>query len=84
VPLWVLRSTFGRLLGKTAGGEQEKVEDHDVVDEDSDSPQRTPSSDSAGEDFELLDKSTDSLAKAAKATGAQKGGKPSKRKGKKR
>lgn len=71
---------MGRVLGRTPQS--------DIVveleEEDSDVPQRTPSSDSAGEDFEILDKSTDSLSKAAKASGAQQGGKPNKRKGKKR
>lgn len=81
LPLWVLRSTFGRLLSKPAQEEVDIVADED---QDSDSPQRTPSSDSADEDFELLDKSTASLKKATKATGAQQAGKANKRKGKKR
>lgn len=81
VPLWALRSTFGRLLGRRAEAEAEIVVDED---QDSDPPLRTPSTDSAGEDFELLTKSTDSLSKATKATGAQQGGKSNKRKGKKR
>lgn len=55
----------------------------DLIDEDeSDGAQPTPSSDSAADDFELLE-STDSLAKA-KTSGAQQGGKASKRKNKKR
>lgn len=81
VPLWVFNSTVGRLL-------PQKSEDIDaeivVDDEDSDTPQHTPTTDSAGEDFEMVDKSTDSLSKA-KATGAQQGGgKSNKRKGRKR
>lgn len=45
-------------------------------------PQRTPSTDSAGEDFEILE-STDSLSKA-KVSGAQQGAKANKRKGRKK
>ncbi|KAK5990380.1 putative J domain-containing protein C2E1P5.03 [Cladobotryum mycophilum] len=81
VPVWLFHVSIGRFLSKgNAGGEE--VEYAEVEDE-SDAPQATPSSDSAGEDFELVDKSTDSLSKA-KATGAQGGGKASKRKTKKR
>lgn len=63
--------------------EEEYVDEDVAEDIDSDVQQPTPNSDSAGEDFELLDKSTDSLSKA-KASGAQQGGKASKRKNKKR
>ena len=77
--MWAFQSTIGRVFGKSSSPDVEIV----VDDEDSDVPERTPS-DSAGEDFEMLDKSTDSLNKAAKATGAQQGGKPNKRRGKKR
>ncbi|KAI6785543.1 putative J domain-containing protein-like protein [Emericellopsis cladophorae] len=81
LPLWLLRSTFGRLLPQSAPViEEEIVVEADESDEQS-AAQRTPSSDS---DFEMLDKSTDSLARVAKATGAQSGGKASKRKNKKR
>lgn len=76
--MWAFRSTIGRFLGQSTP-EVEDVAD----DQDSDAPERTPS-DSAGEDFEMLDKSTDSLQRAAKTTGAQQGGKPNKRKGRKR
>lgn len=82
LPLWVIRSTVGRVFAKSSSVEAETI----VVaeDDESDAPQHTPSTDSAGEDFEILDKSTDSLAKAAiKATGAQQGGKAKKRKGRK-
>lgn len=83
MPVWMVRSTIGRVFGSSQPGAN--ITENIVVDgEDSDDPQRTPSTDSAGEDFELLDKSTDSLNKAAKATGAQSGGKPNKRRGKKR
>ncbi|KAF4459280.1 hypothetical protein FALBO_13951 [Fusarium albosuccineum] len=78
-PVWLFNLTAGRFLTKTSDLEIEIPGDED----DSDVPQRTPSTDSAGEDFELLDKSTDSLSKA-KASGAQQGGKANKRKGKKR
>lgn len=82
LPLWVFYSTVGRFLGSSNAAENETVVV--VDDEESDAAQNTPSTDSAGEDFEILDKSTDSLAKAAtKATGAQQGGKAKKRKGRK-
>jgi hypothetical protein len=57
----------------------------DDEDDDSEPGKRTPSTDSA-EDFELLDKSVESLGRdTAKASGAaQKQGKAGKRKNKKR
>lgn len=80
VPVWFFNMTAGRFLpSKTPELEIEIAADEA---DDSDVPQRTPSTDSAGEDFELLDKSTDSLSKG-KASGAQQG-KANKRKGKKR
>jgi curved DNA-binding protein CbpA len=76
-PFWFYRITVGRFLGSKA--EDEALDYDELVDEaDSDIAQATPSTDSAGEDFEMLDKSTDSLGKA-KATGAQQGGKPNRR-----
>jgi hypothetical protein len=72
VPAWIFQLTVGRYLSGSASAE------NDAAEEDSDIPQHTPpSSESAGEDFELLDKSTDSLSKAK--SGSQ-GGKPVKRK----
>ncbi|KAI9166991.1 hypothetical protein HJFPF1_03109 [Paramyrothecium foliicola] len=79
-PFWLFRITVGRFLGSKA--EEEYLDDEAEYDGDSDVQQPTPSSDSAGEDFELLDKSTDSLSKA-KASGVQQG-KSNKRKNKKR
>ncbi|GJN68663.1 hypothetical protein PLICBS_002706 [Purpureocillium lilacinum] len=78
VPVWFFNKTVGRFVAKKDG-------DLDAQDfnDDSDTPQHTPTTDSAGEDFEMLDKSTDSLSKV-KTTGAQAGGKANKRKGKKR
>ncbi|KAH8175802.1 dnaJ domain-containing protein [Sarocladium implicatum] len=80
-PLFFYDQTLGRVVPRKAAA----AEELDVVvdEDDSDEPQRTPSTDSAGEDFELLDKSVDSLGKA-KSTGTQKAGKPSKRKGRKK
>ncbi|KAI5465931.1 hypothetical protein BGZ63DRAFT_411379 [Mariannaea sp. PMI_226] len=79
-PFWFFNLTVGRFLPK-------KPEDLEIEipaeDEESDVPQRTPSTDSASEGFEMLDKSTDSLGKV-KSTGAQQGGKANKRKGKKK
>ncbi|PTB81603.1 hypothetical protein M440DRAFT_1387988 [Trichoderma longibrachiatum ATCC 18648] len=69
VPVWVFRSTVGRFLPKGAA----QTEAEEIAEEDSDAAQNTPpSSESAGDDFEILDKSTDSLSKV-KTTGAQQG-----------
>ncbi|KEY70601.1 hypothetical protein S7711_02205 [Stachybotrys chartarum IBT 7711] len=77
-PVWLYQLTLGRFISPKASDEVA-----DLIDEDeSDGAQPTPSSDSAADDFELLE-STDSLAKA-KTSGAQQGGKASKRKNKKR
>lgn len=83
MPIWMVRSTIGRFFGSSQSG-ADIDETITIDDADSDEAQKTPSTDSAGEDFEILDKSTDSLNKAAIATGAQSGGRPNKRKGKKR
>ncbi|KAH6691544.1 DnaJ domain-containing protein [Plectosphaerella plurivora] len=70
LPLWVFNSTVGRFLG----GKASSTEDLDdlEVDSDNDVVHHTPSgsTDSAAEDFELLEGSTDSLGKA-KSSGAQ-------------
>ncbi|KAL7927697.1 hypothetical protein ACQKWADRAFT_10635 [Trichoderma austrokoningii] len=77
VPAWIFQLTVGRYLSSSASAEG------DAAEEDSDIPQHTPpSSESAGEDFELLDKSTDSLSKAKSS--ASQGGKPVKRKSNKK
>lgn len=69
MPVWVFRSTVGRFLPKGAA----QTEAEEIAEEDSDAAQNTPpSSESAGDDFEILDKSTDSLSKV-KTTGAQQG-----------
>ena len=77
----------GRFLAKkTGGGENEgddEVEVEEVVDdEDSEPGKATPSTDS-NEDFELLEKSTDSLGQA-RTTGAAGRAKGNKRRGKKK
>lgn len=72
--------TVGRILPRK--GAQEEY-DIPAEDDESDDPQPTPSTDSAGEDFEMLSKSVDSLGKA-KSTGTQKNGKATKRKGRKK
>ncbi|POR38242.1 Putative J domain-containing protein C2E1P5.03 [Tolypocladium paradoxum] len=82
VPLSLFNLAYGvvsRSCNKDAAGEADAAD----INDDSDAPQHTPSSDSAGEDFEMLAKSTDSLGKA-KASGAQQGGRANKRKGRKR
>ncbi|PHH86732.1 hypothetical protein CDD83_9819 [Cordyceps sp. RAO-2017] len=81
VPMWFLEVGLGRFRSAHAADNES-----DDAGDDSDAPQPTPSTDSAGDDFEMLDKSTDSLAKV-KATGTQQGGgggKANKRRGKKR
>lgn len=83
LPLWILSSTVGRLLPKSSSAEADTAAEAAAEDDDSEAPQDTPSTDSAGEDFELLDKSTDSLTAKATATGAQQGGKAKKRRGRK-
>ncbi|RCI15235.1 hypothetical protein L249_6928 [Ophiocordyceps polyrhachis-furcata BCC 54312] len=82
IPLWFLGLGLNRFRCKD---EAETTDSEDGAD-DSDAPQRTPSTDSTGDDFELLDKSTDSLAKV-KASGPctqQQGSRPHKRKNRKR
>lgn len=78
-PVWFFNLTAGRFLPKK---EEDLYIEVSEADEDSDVPQRTPSTDSAGEDFEILE-STDSLSKA-KTSGAQQGAKANKRKGRKK
>ncbi|KAK3177438.1 hypothetical protein K4F52_009770 [Lecanicillium sp. MT-2017a] len=82
VPMWLFNMSVGRLLGnKAVDGD---ADDFDAAGNDSDAPQNTPSTDSAAEDYELVDKSTESLAKAKTSGSQQQGGKPNKRKNKKR
>ncbi|KAJ4297427.1 hypothetical protein N0V88_004350 [Collariella sp. IMI 366227] len=88
LPIWAFQLTLGRLLPKRAQEFAEDFADEDVDaldndDADSEPGKPTPSSGSA-EDFELLEKSVDDLGQA-KTSGSQKqGGKPTKRKNKKR
>lgn len=81
VPLFFIQATVGRLF---AGKAKEDADGEELIGEDeSDGAQNTPGSDSAGEDFEVISKSTESLSKA-KTSGAQQGSKPNKRKNKKK
>ncbi|CAM1506545.1 Fc.00g061860.m01.CDS01 [Cosmosporella sp. VM-42] len=80
-PIWLYNLTIAPFISKKTPDLHIEIPAAD--DDDSDVPQRTPSTDSAAEDFEILDKSTDSLSKA-KSSGAQQGGKLNKRKGRKR
>ncbi|MBE3049573.1 hypothetical protein IMZ48_45170 [Candidatus Bathyarchaeota archaeon] len=76
LPIWVLRSTFGRLIpSKKSDDDEIEVEQTDDA-SDSDLPQHTPSTGSDVGDFEVVEKSTESL-NMAKTTGsqAQNGGK---------
>ncbi|KAI0139669.1 hypothetical protein BJ166DRAFT_118929 [Pestalotiopsis sp. NC0098] len=82
LPIWAFRRIFGKKdAEENFAEEQEAVEE--LVDDDSDVPQRTPSS--TDSDFELLDASQ-SIQDLAKASGskAQSGGKAKKRNNKKR
>ncbi|OAA43228.1 DnaJ domain or J-domain containing protein [Metarhizium rileyi] len=80
LPMHLFNLTVGRFIGnKDVDLDSEIAEAEDV----DDATQPTPSNESVGDDFELLDKSTDSLGKA-KASGMEKSGKSSKRKNKKR
>ncbi|PHH83619.1 hypothetical protein CDD82_6065 [Ophiocordyceps australis] len=80
VPIWLLSVTVGRLGSMSAKTEGDGG---DSLTGDSDGAQPTPSTDSAEEEFEMVDKSTESLARA-KATGAQQAAKANKRKNRKR
>ncbi|KAG6040865.1 hypothetical protein E4U41_006837 [Claviceps citrina] len=75
LPLYVFDLTLGRFVAKKeVEAESEATE---VEEEITGTAQRTPSD----SDYELLDKSTDSLGKG-KSSGMEKSGKPSKRKNK--
>ncbi len=80
VPLFLFNASVGRLFGSKSDADAEAEEG---ADDESDAPQNTPGTDSAGEDFEVISKSTESLNKA-KTSGAQQGGKAGKRKNKKK
>lgn len=80
VPVWLFNMSVGRILGNKAANDEADVD----ADDESDVPQNTPSTDSAAEDYELVDKSTESLAKAKASGSQQQGGKPNKRKNKKK
>ncbi|KEZ44543.1 Uncharacterized protein SAPIO_CDS3567 [Scedosporium apiospermum] len=88
VPLWALRMAMLRVAPRPQpvaieDDEEEAEKENEVEDDDSEPAQPTPSTGSDVGDFEVLEKSTDSLEKA-KTTGAQAqtGGK--KRRNKKR
>lgn len=88
LPIWAYNTTIARFGGKRATDESSEDEDEgaeELIDDDSDVPQRTPSTDSA-EDFELLDtsKSVEDLVKKATGNQSQSGGKAKKRNNKKR
>lgn len=85
LPVWAFR----RILGKKDANE-DFVEEQDVVeellDDDSDIPQRTPSSTDSNDDFELLDATSQSVQDLAKVSGSkpQASSKAKKRSNKKR
>ncbi|ORY60262.1 uncharacterized protein BCR38DRAFT_444435 [Pseudomassariella vexata] len=86
LPIWAYQRTMARVLGKHVDGNEslEKEFEDGLTDDDSDAPQRTPSTDSA-EDFELLDttKSVEDLVKKASGSQSQGSGKVKKRNKKK-
>ncbi len=89
LPIWFFATTVGRFLSKKSDDDDDEAEDDDVADaatageeDDSEPGKATPSTDS-NEEFELLDKSTDSLAKVTGSQPAGKG-KSNKRKGRKK
>ena len=82
--MWAYTATRDRVLKVRAPAADTASEDGtEAADDDSEPAQHTPGSDSAGEDFEFLDKSVENVARA-KASGAQAGGKAQKRRNKKR
>ena len=80
LPLHVYNLTVGRLTAKKEADTKSQAPE---VEDAADAAQRTPGNDSVSEEFELLDKSTDSLGKA-KSSRMEKSGKSNKRKNKKR
>lgn len=80
LPIHIFNLTLGRFTGNK---ESPLDSPSGEIDEVVDASQRTPSNESVGDDFELLDKSTDSLGKA-KSSAMEKSGKSGKRKNKKR
>ncbi|KAI6368509.1 hypothetical protein MCOR25_004627 [Pyricularia grisea] len=90
LPVWAYSRTIGRVLGSKDSVDEvaydEDAETTPLMDDNEDSAsepgKRTPSTDSA-EDFELVEKSVDSLGQA-KSSGKSSGNKPGKRKNKKR
>lgn len=72
VPAFFFNSTVGRFLPSKADNEETMVEEE---------VEGSPASESIADEFEFINKSTESLNKA-KSSGAQQG-KPKKRKGKK-
>lgn len=79
-PNWLLEVALGRFSQKSSPASEDEL---DEAEEDSDGPARTPSTDSTGGDYEMVDKSTDSLKKA-KTTGAHQKENPKRRTGRKR
>ncbi|KOS18873.1 putative J domain-containing protein [Escovopsis weberi] len=86
VPVWLFRSSVGRFLPNNEAAEGETAGEQEVGQieaEGEDAAQAIASSDSAGDDFEMVDQNAETVGRA-KASGAQQGGKASKRKTKKR
>lgn len=90
LPIWAYNTVLVRFGGKQHAANESSEDESDaaieeLIDDDSDVPQRTPSTDSA-EDFEILDtsNSVEDLVKKATGNQAQSGGKAKKRNNKKR
>lgn len=91
MPIWLYSLTVGRVLNKnkTDDEDSDDLEDEELLAAETDSSgaegKHTPASSGSGDDdFELLDKSVENVAAAAKTTGSQpqQSGKNNKRKGK--
>ncbi|KAM0814630.1 putative J domain-containing protein [Seiridium cardinale] len=72
LPIWVFRRITGKKDVQDQFDEEDEVSE-EIVDDDSDIPQRTPSSTDSNDDFELLD-ATQSVQDLAKATGSKSQG----------
>ena len=92
MPIWLYGLTVGRALSKKDQDEdldEDEAAEHDYKEvnaadtDDSEPGRRTPSTGSADDGFELLDKSVEDLGKATGSQAQQKQGKSGKRKGKK-
>lgn len=85
LPGYMYARTVGRVLGQQASGSEEDSAEEFADDDDNSETgaQRTPSTDSA-DDFELLEKSVDSLPKAKTTSSQARSSSKAKKRSKKR